>query len=112
MLHNLLQNAQDALIDAREPTIEVRTEKVHGGVQLSVRDNGCGFSDEIKARVFEPYVTTKPKGTGLGLPIVKKIIEEHEGLIHIENIKSHGAQISIILPTMERNISAKDIRLV
>jgi nitrogen fixation/metabolism regulation signal transduction histidine kinase len=112
VLHNLLQNAQDALVDVREPTIEVKTEKVHGGVQLSVRDNGCGFSDEIKTRVFEPYVTTKPKGTGLGLPIVKKIIEEHEGLIHIENIKPHGAQISIILPTMERNISAKDIRLV
>lgn len=112
VLHNLLQNAQDALVDVQEPMIEVRTEEVHGGVQLSVRDNGCGFSDEIKRRVFEPYVTTKPKGTGLGLPIVKKIIEEHEGLIHIENIKPHGAQISIILPTMERNRSAKDIRLV
>ena len=112
VLHNLLQNAQDALTDTPEPVIEVKTEMVHGGVQLSVRDNGCGFSDEIKARVFEPYVTTKPKGTGLGLPIVKKIVEEHEGLIHIENIKPRGAQISIILPTVEKNISAKDNRLV
>ncbi|WP_297324733.1 ATP-binding protein [Nitrosomonas sp.] len=108
VLHNLLQNAQDALIDTPEPLIEVRTEMVHGGVQLSVRDNGCGFSDEIRARVFEPYVTTKPKGTGLGLPIVKKIVEEHEGLIHVENIKPHGAQISIILPTVDKNISARD----
>ncbi len=103
VLHNLFQNAQDALIDATEPVIEVTTEIVHGGVQLSIRDNGCGFSDEIKARVFEPYVTTKKKGTGLGLPIVKKIIEEHEGIIHIENIKPHGAQISIILPAIEKN---------
>ena len=103
VLHNLFQNAQDALIDAAEPVIEVTTEIVHGGVQLSIRDNGCGFSDEIKARVFEPYVTTKKKGTGLGLPIVKKIIEEHEGIIHIENIKPHGAQISIILPAIEKN---------
>ncbi len=102
VLHNLFQNAQDALIDAAEPVIEVTTEIVHGGVQLSIRDNGCGFSDEIKARVFEPYVTTKKKGTGLGLPIVKKIIEEHEGIIHIENIKPHGAQISIILPAIEK----------
>lgn len=102
VLHNLFQNAQDALIDATEPVIEVTTEIVHGGVQLSIRDNGCGFSDEIKARVFEPYVTTKKKGTGLGLPIVKKIIEEHEGIIHIENIKPHGAQISIILPAIEK----------
>ncbi|MBY0474660.1 MAG: HAMP domain-containing protein [Nitrosomonas sp.] len=102
VLHNLLQNAQDALIDALKPVIEVKTEAVHGGVQLSVRDNGCGFSEEIRARVFEPYVTTKLKGTGLGLPIVKKIIEEHDGLIHIENLKSHGAQISIILPAVEK----------
>jgi len=103
VLHNLLQNAQDALLDEPEPLITVKTEAVHGGVQLSVRDNGCGFSDEIKARVFEPYVTTKLKGTGLGLPIVKKIVEEHEGLIHIENVKPHGAQISIILPAIEKN---------
>jgi nitrogen fixation/metabolism regulation signal transduction histidine kinase len=111
VLHNLLQNAQDALIDTPEPVIEVKTEMVHGGVQLSVRDNGCGFSDEIRARVFEPYVTTKSKGTGLGLPIVKKIVEEHAGLIHVENIKPHGAQISIILPTVEKNISAGDNKI-
>ncbi|MEK6735639.1 MAG: ATP-binding protein [Pseudomonadota bacterium] len=106
VLHNLLQNAQDALVDISEPVIEVCTEMVHGGVQLSVRDNGCGFSDEIKSRVFEPYVTTKSKGTGLGLPIVKKIVEEHGGFIHIENIKPHGAQISIILPTVEKDTLA------
>ena len=102
VLHNLLQNAQDALIDSSEPLIEIKTEKVRDGIQLCIRDNGCGFSDEIRARVFEPYVTTKKKGTGLGLPIVKKIIEEHEGVIHIENIKPHGAQISIMLPTIEK----------
>ena len=112
VLHNLLLNAQDALIDTPEPVIEVKTEMVHGGVQLSVRDNGCGFSDEIRARVFEPYVTTKSKGTGLGLPIVKKIVEEHEGLIHLENIKPHGAQISIILPTVEKKKSAGDNKSV
>ncbi|MEK7844246.1 MAG: ATP-binding protein, partial [Pseudomonadota bacterium] len=112
VLHNLLQNAQDALTDTSEPVIEVKTEMVHGGVQLSIRDNGCGFSDEIRARVFEPYVTTKSKGTGLGLPIVKKIVEEHDGLIHIENIKPHGAQISIILPTVEKSASAGVNKLV
>ncbi len=105
VLHNLLQNAQDALIDSVEPVIQVTTERVHGGVQLCVRDNGCGFSEEVRARVFEPYVTTKPKGTGLGLPIVKKIVEEHEGIIHVENIKPHGAQISIILPAVEKMIA-------
>ena len=112
VLHNLLQNAQDALIETVEPEIEVKTEMVHGGVQLSIRDNGCGFPDEIRARVFEPYVTTKSRGTGLGLPIVKKIVEEHEGVIHVENIKPRGAQISIILPTVEKNISMRENKLV
>jgi nitrogen fixation/metabolism regulation signal transduction histidine kinase len=112
VLHNLLQNAQDALIETVEPEIEVKTEMVHGGVQLSIRDNGCGFPDEIRARVFEPYVTTKSRGTGLGLPIVKKIVEEHEGIIHVENIKPRGAQISIILPTVEKNISMRENKLV
>lgn len=111
VLHNLLQNAQDALIDTSEPVIEVKTEMMYGGVQLSIRDNGCGFADEIRARVFEPYVTTKSRGTGLGLPIVKKIVEEHEGVIHVENIKPHGAQISIILPTVEKKVSARGNKL-
>jgi len=64
ILHNLLQNAQDALVNTADPMIEVRTEVTQEGVQLTITDNGCGFPDEIKARVFEPYVTTKSKGTG------------------------------------------------
>jgi nitrogen fixation/metabolism regulation signal transduction histidine kinase len=51
-------------------------------------------------RLFEPYATTKPKGTGLGLAIVKKIIEEHHGMIRIENIKPHGASVCIRLPVI------------
>ena len=90
ILHNLLQNAQDALVNTADPMIEVRTT-----------DNGCGFPDEIKARVFEPYVTTKSKGTGLGLPIVKKIVEEHGAIIRVENGKVRGAKISIVFPLLE-----------
>ena len=78
--------------------IEVITEKTQEGVQLTIIDNGCGFPDEIRARVFEPYVTTKAKGTGLGLPIVKKIVEEHGGIIRVENNKVQGARISIVFP--------------
>ena len=54
--------------------------------------------EELMARIFEPYVTTKARGTGLGLAIVKKIVEEHQGNIHIENLKPHGALIGISLP--------------
>ncbi len=98
VLHNLFQNAQDALVSTPDPMIEVITEKTQEGVQLTIIDNGCGFPDEIRARVFEPYVTTKAKGTGLGLPIVKKIVEEHGGIIRVENNKVQGARISIVFP--------------
>jgi nitrogen fixation/metabolism regulation signal transduction histidine kinase len=100
VIHNLLQNAQDTVIDVAEPAIMVRTEIVPGGIRFSVSDNGKGFSEQVKTRVFEPYVTTKSRGTGLGLPIVKKIVEEHSGAIQIENIQPHGARISITLPVV------------
>jgi PAS domain S-box-containing protein len=102
VIHNLLQNAQDTLIGIAEPTITVQTETMTDGVRLSVSDNGGGFAEHVKARVFEPYVTTKPKGTGLGLPIVKKIVEEHHGAIRVENIRPQGARISITLPAAEK----------
>ncbi|MCW5617711.1 MAG: HAMP domain-containing protein [Nitrosomonas sp.] len=102
VLHNLLLNAQDALTEIDEPMIEIQTETIQDGVKLTIRDNGGGFPDEVRSRVFEPYVTTKVKGTGLGLPIVKKIVEEHEGTIAIQNLKPRGAQITITLPAMEK----------
>ncbi len=106
VIHNLLQNAQDTLVGITDPTITVRTGVFQSSVSLSVSDNGSGFPDEVRARAFEPYVTTKPKGTGLGLPIVKKIVEEHNGTIQIENTLPHGARISITLPMTVESITA------
>lgn len=100
VIHNLLQNAQDALVGMVDPTIIVRTEILPNGIQFSVSDNGKGFAEQIKAQVFEPYVTTKVKGTGLGLPIVKKIVDEHNGTIQIENIQPQGAKVTIVLPRL------------
>jgi nitrogen fixation/metabolism regulation signal transduction histidine kinase len=102
VLHNLVQNAQDALENRKspgeQPIIEVCTEAVGDRVRLSVTDNGGGFPEEMMARIFEPYVTTKPRGTGLGLAIVKKIIDEHHGELAIENRIARGASVSILLP--------------
>ncbi|MBC7778826.1 MAG: HAMP domain-containing protein [Proteobacteria bacterium] len=104
VLHNLLQNAQDALGDTTAPRIVVRTELASGtgaqraSVRLSVVDNGCGFPPTMLERVFEPYVTSKPKGTGLGLAIVKKIIEEHRGSIEAANAEPLGARVSFTVP--------------
>ena len=106
VIHNLLQNAQDTLVGITDPTITVRTGVSQSSISLSVSDNGSGFPDEVRARAFEPYVTTKPKGTGLGLPIVKKIVEEHNGTIQIENTLPHGARISITLPMTVESITA------
>lgn len=98
VIHNLLQNAQDTLAGVTDPAVVVRTEIAPEGIRFSVTDNGGGFSEQVRGRVFEPYVTTKPRGTGLGLPIVKKIVEEHSGTIQIENIRPQGARVSITLP--------------
>ena len=61
------------------------------------------FQPEIIARVFEPYVTTKARGTGLGLAIVKKIVDEHQGIIRINNRQPNGAEVSIRLPLAEQH---------
>ena len=100
VIHNLLQNAQDALQGVAQPRITITTAIVNKALHLVVADNGAGFSEAVLSRPFEPYMTTKPKGTGLGLAIVKKIIEEHGGQISIENSISGGALVSIALPLM------------
>ncbi|MGS0740983.1 ATP-binding protein [Glaciimonas sp. GG7] len=111
VIHNLLQNAQDAVTDpaagVATPRIDVVTERISyqgsGGqpsiaVRLSITDNGPGFSSKILARAFEPYITSKPRGTGLGLPMVKKIIDEHGGRIDLHNRTDiKGAKILILL---------------
>jgi len=102
VIHNLVQNAQDALesLPARgaSPAIEVRTELAGDRIRLAVSDNGGGFPEELMARIFEPYVTTKPRGSGLGLAMVKKIVDEHHGTVAIENRPSRGASVSVLLP--------------
>jgi nitrogen fixation/metabolism regulation signal transduction histidine kinase len=110
VIHNLLQNAQDACEAVErpfpeQPGIIIRTqqEDASGRVRLSVLDSGNGFSDTILKRAFEPYVTTKVKGTGLGLAVVKKIADEHGARVSIsnrmENGRVIGAQVSLSLPT-------------
>jgi nitrogen fixation/metabolism regulation signal transduction histidine kinase len=105
VLHNLLQNAQDATETAGrsgpEFPVTVRTQWVEasGRVRLSVLDWGVGFPEPILKRAFEPYVTTKAKGTGLGLAVVKKIADEHGARIDLANRLAEeqvvGAQVSL-----------------
>ena len=98
VLHNLVQNAQDALVDEASPEVMVKTNWDQTYVKLTVSDNGQGFPEHLLAHAHEPYVTTKAHGTGLGLAIVKKMVEEHAGHTTIENNASGGACITIALP--------------
>lgn len=99
VIHNLLQNAYDALHQAVDPKILLSTQNpALDKLLVSVQDNGCGIPEQVLAKIFEPYMTTKTKGTGLGLPIVKKIIEEHGGHITVENRESGGTRVNVLLP--------------
>ena len=103
VIHNLLQNAQDAqdsqLSQQAQITLKTEYSATSQRMRLIVRDNGTGFSDNILKRAFEPYVTTKTKGTGLGLAVVKKIADEHGARIDISNRVAagvmQGAQVSL-----------------
>ena len=91
VVHNLLQNALDAIADRPDGQVQISTEAAYGdagdlrAVRLKVSDNGGGFGDKVLKRAFEPYVTTKAKGTGLGLAVVKKIADEHGARVRIVN---------------------------
>ena len=107
VIHNLLQNSQDALGDTGEPSITISSRFEGGMVRLAVSDNGCGFPEQVIRRAFEPYVTTKPKGTGLGLAIVKKIVEEHGGTASIANIAPRGACVTLQLPAAAQDVARR-----
>jgi nitrogen fixation/metabolism regulation signal transduction histidine kinase len=114
VIHNLVQNALDAVAEQADGRVRIVTEAAKNesgevrAVRLVVVDNGPGFSEKVLKRAFEPYVTTKKKGTGLGLAVVKKIADEHGARVRIANLgappdaagnavadSARGAQVSL-----------------
>ena len=91
VVHNLVQNGLDAVAERAQGLVNIATEAARNelgelrAVRLSISDNGPGFADKVLKRAFEPYVTTKSKGTGLGLAVVKKIADEHGARVRIAN---------------------------
>jgi two-component system nitrogen regulation sensor histidine kinase NtrY len=98
VLTNLVQNALDAVKARPDPRVVVEVVTKGERARLSVRDNGPGFSAEVAARLFEPYLTTKDHGTGLGLAIVERIVFEHGGDISLERAPEGGAALVASLP--------------
>ncbi len=119
VVHNLVQNALDAATEhpttGQAPQVLIRTDAPRHedgrirAVRLSVRDNGPGFPDNIMRRAFEPYITTKAKGTGLGLAVVKKIADEHGALIRIRNLNEALAHAG--LPPPNPGYPAGEVRV-
>lgn len=111
VLHNLISNSVDAT-EGDRPEIVIETKRIGtdtdgSAVLLRISDNGVGFSRTILEKAFEPYVTTKETGTGLGLPMVKKILDEHDASIRLSNRTDSsgclimGAQVDIIFKRLE-----------
>jgi two-component system nitrogen regulation sensor histidine kinase NtrY len=103
VLLNLLDNAVAAVEENGEIKLSTAYDPRRGMVRLEIADNGCGLAPEIRAKIFEPYFSTKENGTGLGLTIVSQIIEDHRGYIRALPNHPRGTRFTIELPASEES---------
>lgn len=103
VFYNLIKNAYQA-IPPEGGTILVKTGYTDDSVSVTVADNGCGISPEVMGSIYEPFLTTKSTGSGLGLLIVRRIIKEHGGSITLASQPGQGTTITVFLPRVERTI--------
>ena len=105
MVINLMENAIQAVLarSAKEegghyrPFVTVSTTTQDGAVRIEFQDNGIGMVPEHASRAFEPLFTTRPRGTGLGLAVVKKIVDEHRGHVSLVSRPNHGTTVAVSL---------------
>jgi len=97
VLINLIKNSIESKKKKTKLNIVIKSEivKDENIIRLTILDNGIGFPVDILDQVFEPYITTKSKGGGLGLAIVQNIVVQHNGQIYASNIQPHGARVTI-----------------
>jgi signal transduction histidine kinase len=93
---NILINAIQSMQDGG--TIDIKVEEAKDIYQIEIEDTGCGISEENADKIFNPFFTTKEKGSGLGLSIVRKIIEGHRGTIDIQSREGEGTKVEVQLP--------------
>ncbi len=114
---NLLENALDAMMQRCElaygdyvPTLLVRTRRLPGNVEISVKDNGIGIAQDVIARVFEPFFTTKPAGSGTGLGLWLSydiVVQEHGGELKVESEEGAYTEFRIVLPSPASSIASE-----
>ncbi len=97
ILLNFLTNSADALEGRENPTVEVSIFKQEGMIRIRVEDNGCGMTEEEQKALFKPFYTTKAKGTGLGLVIVKKMLTMMKGTVKITSRKNSGTRVDVAI---------------
>lgn len=102
VLINLIMNSIQALDDGGK--IYLKTERTGTGVQMTVKDTGCGIRPEHIEKIFEPLYTTKPKGIGLGMSIVKMLMDKHEGTIEIDSRENVGTTVILNFPLVPSSV--------
>ena len=116
-IFNLVLNAAQALGEGGEVRVSMRTatpDTVPGGllpetgaVRLDIVDNGPGMPSDVRDRIFTPFFTTKPRGSGLGLPVVHRAIEAHRGVVLVDSSPGNGTRFTIILPRTQSENGAQ-----
>jgi signal transduction histidine kinase len=101
---NILTNASDALRSRESPEIVISMFKVNGRIMIKVKDNGCGIPGDNQKHLFKPFYTTKTKGTGLGLVIVRKMMSKMDGIVDIESEEGRGTAVTLNLPEGRNSI--------
>ena len=98
VFQNLLDNAIEYTPPGGNVEITARLDLQANLVEVAIRDGGPGIAPEVRARLFEPYFSTKSSGTGLGLAIVKRAVEGHAGRIEVDSEPGDGTTFRIVLP--------------
>jgi signal transduction histidine kinase len=111
-LLNLLNNALEAILgqadqSARKDRIVVGSRRVERAVEVLVIDSGPGIPEDQRARIFEPYYSTKKSGSGLGLPTARRILEEHGGTLTVDSEVGRGTSFRILLPVVSSDRAAE-----
>lgn len=103
VLDNLVENAFQAMSGGGVVHIDVKREVVDDNayVRMDIRDSGHGMDERVRERAIDPFFTTRPSGTGLGLPIVERILEAHGGWLEIDSQPAHGTTVGLLVPIGE-----------
>ena len=106
VITNLVKNAIQAVPDVEDPRIEIRVKSDQDQVKITVADNGIGISEEFRDKIFEPKFTTKTSGMGLGLGMVRNIVETYGGNVHFTSKEDKGTVFTVTLPQVKKTVSA------